>query len=57
MDALTVMVPEADEEVLKQDEEMTLWYIVTTAKRPYKVLMPFLKGKPARGVRLFHSSR
>ena len=33
MDALVVaMVPRVNEKVLEDDEEMTLWFIATTAK-------------------------
>ena len=43
-----------DEEVLEEQEEMALWFIVTTVKsRPYEVAVPLLKGKPVRGAHVF----
>ena len=43
------MVPEEDEEVLEEDEEMALWNIVTIAKnQTIRSSVPLIKEKLAR---------
>jgi len=53
VDVLVAAVVSGEYEgVLERDEEMALWSNFTTVKKPYEVLVPLPKEKPARAAHI-----